>query len=173
MSDMRGTLTRRRLPPGYGGHLPKCFAPLVVRQMADLTPEIETQENRWMRAWVQRDARALKAVTASEFILLSGSKPPAILDQKSFVDAATTRWLCTSDRFGDIYVRRVGALALFASQLDLKSTMDGEQFSGTFWVADLWRKGRVRRGWRMAQRVMSRVDEDPKVSAAIRSMQLW
>ena len=114
--------------------------------MADLTPEIETQENRWMRAWVQRDARALKAVTASEFILLAGSKPPAILDHKSFVDAATTRWLCTSYRFGDIYVRRVGALALFASQLELKSTMDGEPFSGTFWVTDLWRKGRVRRG---------------------------
>ena len=83
--------------------------------MADLTPEIETQENRWMRAWVQRDARALKSVTASEFILLAGSKPPAILDQKSFVDAATTRWLCTSFRFGDIYVRKVGANALFAS----------------------------------------------------------
>ena len=126
-----------------------------------------------MRAWVQRDARALKAVTASEFILLAGSKPPAILDHKSFVDAATTRWLCTSYRFGDIYVRRVGALALFASQLELKSTMDGEPFSGTFWVTDLWRKGRVRRGWRMAQRVMSRVDDDAKLPAAVRSLQLW
>ena len=126
-----------------------------------------------MRAWVQRDARALKAVTASEFILLAGSKPPAILDHKSFVDAATTRWLCTSYRFGDIYVRRVGALALFASQLELKSTMDGEPFSGTFWVTDLWRKGRVRRGWRMTQRVMSRVDDDAKLPAAVRSLQLW
>jgi len=155
------------------GPLPKRLTPLLICAMADLTPEIETQENRWMRAWVQRDARALKSVTASEFILLAGSKPPAILDQKSFVDAATTRWLCTSFRFGDIYVRKVGANALFASQLDLKSTLDGVDFSGTFWVTDLWRKGRFRRGWRMAQRVISRVDDDPKLPAAIRSLQLW
>ena len=48
--------------------------------MADLTPIIETMENRWMRAWVNGDAKALKAITASNFILLTGSKPPAILD---------------------------------------------------------------------------------------------
>jgi ketosteroid isomerase-like protein len=141
--------------------------------MADLTPEIETQENRWMRAWVQRDARALKSVTASDFILLTGSKPPVILDQKSWVDAATTRWLCASYRFGDIYVRRVGPVALFASQLEMKATLDGADWSGTYWVTDLWRKGRVRRGWRMAQRVMSKIDDKPEVVGAVRSLQLW
>ena len=141
--------------------------------MPDLTPEIETQENRWMRAWVQRDARALKSLTAADFILLSGSKPPAILDQKSWLEAATTRWLCTSYRFGDIYVRRVGAVALFASQLEMKATLDGADWSGTYWVTDLWRKGRVRRGWRMAQRVVSKIDDKPDVAAAVRSLQLW
>ena len=141
--------------------------------MADLTPEIETQENRWMRAWVQRDARALKSLTGSDFILLTGTKPPVILDQKSFIDAATTRWLCTSFRFGDIYVRRVGAIALFASQLELKSTLDGVDFSGTYWVTDLWRKGRVRRRWRIAQRVLSRPDANDQLPAAVRSLQLW
>lgn len=141
--------------------------------MADLTPLIETMENRWMRAWVQRDARALKALTARSFILLTGSKPPAILDTKSFVDAATTRWLCTSYRFGDIYVREVGGLALFASQLELKATLDGEDWSGTVWVTDLWKKGRIRRGWRMVQRVVSRIDDRTEVPAAIRALQLW
>lgn len=141
--------------------------------MPDLTPEIETQENRWMRAWVQRDVRALKSLTASDFILLSGSKPPAILDQKSWLDAATTRWLCSSYRFGDIYVRRVGAVALFASQLEMKATLDGADWSGSYWVTDLWRKGRVRRGWRMAQRIVSKIDDKPDVAAAVRSLQLW
>jgi len=141
--------------------------------MADLTPEIETQENRWMRAWVQRDARGLKAVTASDFIMLVGTKPPVILDAKSWIDAATTRWLCSSYRFGDIYVRRVGSVALFASQIELKATMDGVDWSGTYWVTDLWRKGRIRRGWRMAQRVVSRVDDEPKRPAGVRSLQLW
>ena len=141
--------------------------------MADLTPEIETQENRWMRAWVQRDTRALKALTASDFILLAGARPPVILDTKSWIEAATTRWLCTSYRFGDIYVRRVGSAALFASQLDLKATMDGEDWSGSYWVTDLWRKGRVRRSWRLAQRIVSRVEDNKQVPAGIRALQLW
>ena len=48
--------------------------------MADLPPIIETMENRWMRAWVQRDARSLKVLTARNFMLLMGSKKPVILD---------------------------------------------------------------------------------------------
>ena len=141
--------------------------------MADLTPVIETMENRWMRAWVQRDARALKAVTARDFILLMGSKPPVLLDNRSWVEAATTRYLCTSFRFGDIHVRDVGGLALFASQLELTATIDGHDWSGRFWVTDLWRKGRLRRGWRMVERVVSRVEDRADVPAGIRALQLW
>ena len=141
--------------------------------MAELTPEIETMENRWMRAWVQRDARDLKSLTHRNFMLLTGSKPPAILDNKSWVEAATTRWLCTSYRFGDIYVRDVGGLALFASQLELKAKMDGDDWSGTFWVTDLWKKGRVRRRWRIVQRVVSQVEDKSEIPAGIRALQLW
>ena len=141
--------------------------------MTDLTPVIETMENRFMRAWVQRDGRELKALTRSDFMLLTGSKPPAILDQKSWLEAATTRWLCTSYRFGDIYVRQVGGLALFASQLELKAKLDGADWSGTCWITDLWKKGRLRRGWRLAQRIVSQVDPNPDMAAAIRSLQLW
>ena len=141
--------------------------------MADLTPEIETQENRWMRAWVQRDLRTLKSLTASDFILLTGSKPPVILDQKSWLEAAAKRWHCSSYRFGDIYVRQVGSIALFSSQVELKAVMDGEDWSGSYFVTDLWRKGRIRRGWRMAQRIVSRTDDNPKLPAAVRSLQLW
>ena len=141
--------------------------------MADLTPDIETMENRWMRAWVQRDAKGLRGLTARNFILLMGSKPPVILDAKSFVDAATGRWQAISYRFGDIYVRDVGGVALFASQLDLKATMDGQDWSGRYWLVDLWRKGRIRRGWRLAHRTISRIEENGDVPAAIRSLQLW
>lgn len=141
--------------------------------MADLTPLIETMERRWMRAWVAGDLKDLKAVTARDFILLIGSKPAVILDAKSWFEAATTRYCCTSYRFGDIYVRDLGAFALFASQLELKATMDGHDWSGRYWVTDLWRKGRVRRRWRMVERVLSRTEDDSQVPAAIRSLQLW
>jgi ketosteroid isomerase-like protein len=140
--------------------------------MADLTPVIEILETRWMRAWVGQDPKALKSLTARTFILMVGSRPGVILDYASWLDAADSRWRCTGFRFGDVHVRSVGSIALFASQLELKSRIDGEDRSGTFFVTDLWRKRRIG-GWRMVERVMSRADDDPKLSAAIKSMQLW
>src|SRR4051794_4454853 len=113
--------------------------------MADLTPVIETMENRWMRAWVNRDLKALKSLTASDFILLTGSKPPAILDKRSWLEAADKRYDCSSYRFADIYVREFGGFALFTARLEMKAAMDGRDMSGTAWLSDIWRKGRVRR----------------------------
>ena len=50
-----------------------------------------------MRAWVNRDAKALKALTAKDFILLAGSKPPTILDRPSWLEAVVKeRWDCSS-----------------------------------------------------------------------------
>jgi ketosteroid isomerase-like protein len=141
--------------------------------MADLTPVIETMEHRWMRAWVGRDIKALKAITAKDFILLTGSKPPAILDRPSWLEAAAKRWDCSSYRFGDIYVREVGGLAVFAAPLELKATMDGRDWSGNVWVTDLWRKGRVRRGWKLAQRIVAKADDNAELPKAIRALQLW
>jgi len=141
--------------------------------MADLLPIIETMENRWMRAWVQRDLSALKAVTARNFMLLMASKPPVILDSKSWLEAATTRYLCSSYRFGDIYVRDLGGFALFASQMEIKATMDGHDWSGLLWVTDLWSKSRVRRSWRMVERVISRPEDKKDVPAGIKALQLW
>ena len=141
--------------------------------MADLLPIIETMENRWMRAWVQREPKDLKALTSPKFMLLMGSKPPVILDAKSWLEAATTRYICKSYRFGDIYVRDIGGHALFASQMELKATMDGHDWSGTFWVTDVWAKSRVRRSWRMVERVISRPEDKKDVPAGIKSLQLW
>lgn len=141
--------------------------------MASLTPVIETMEHRWMRAWVNDDIGALKAITTKNFILLTASKPPAILDRPSWLEAAAKRYLCTSYRFGDIYVQDVGGLAVFASPVELKATMDGRDWSGTLFVTDIWRKGRVRRGWKLAQRILSTPDERPELAKAIKSLQLW
>jgi ketosteroid isomerase-like protein len=141
--------------------------------MADLTPMIETMEHSWMRAWVNRDAKALKALTAKDFILLAGSKPPTILDRPSWLEAAVNRWDCSSYRFGDIYVRGLGGLAVFAAPLELKATMDGNDWSVPLFVIDLWRKGRVRRSWKLVQRVISRPDERPELAKSIRALQLW
>ena len=140
--------------------------------MADLMPVIETMEHRWMRAWVNRDTKAMKAITARGFILLTGSKPPAILDRPSWLDGAVNRYLCSSYRFGDIDVRQHGSVVVFATQMHLKATMDGHDWSGALWLTDLWRKKRIG-GWQLVQRILSRIDENPHLPAAIHSLQLW
>ena len=141
--------------------------------MADLTPIIETMENRWMRAWVNREIKDLKALTARSFILLTASKPPAILDRLSWLDAAEKRYHCSAYRFGHVNVLAHGSTAVFSAPLELKATMDGRDWSGAFFVTDVWRKGRVRRSWKLVHRVLSRPDEDPQLPKTIRALQLW
>lgn len=142
--------------------------------MADPLPFLEMMENRWMRAWVGRDSRTLKALTSRKFRLLIGSEPCVILDAASLMEAASSRFICTSYRFGDsIYARHLGSVAVFATHIDLQTTLDGRDWSGRFWITDLWRKTRVRRNWQMVERVLSRPEEAPQVPTAIRSLQLW
>ena len=141
--------------------------------MSKLSPVIETMEHRWMRAWVAGDDRTLRALTARNFRMVLGSKPIAVLDSKSWLEAATKRYLCKSYRFGDIYVRDLGSATVFATQLELKATMDDQDWSGRFWVTDLWRKSRVRRRWHMIERIVSQPEGNADVPAAIRSLQLW
>jgi hypothetical protein len=141
--------------------------------MADIPSIIEMLENRWMRAWVSGDAKTLKSLTSRKFRMVMGSKPCAILDASSWLAGANTRFLCKSYRFGDIYARQLGSVAVFATQLEIKATMDGEDWSGRYWVTDVWQKSRLRRGWRIVERVVSRPEENPEVPAAIRSLQLW
>jgi hypothetical protein len=141
--------------------------------MADLSAVIETMEHRLMRAWVTGDTSVLKALTSRSFRLVMGSKPSAILDYKSWIEAAPKRFQCQSYRFGDIYVRDIGSLVIFATQLEMKVTMDGHDWSGRYWVTDLWRKTKLRRNWQLVERVLSRPEDNKDVPAAIRSLQLW
>jgi len=141
--------------------------------MAELMPIIETLEHRWMRAWVNGDTRTLKALTSRNFRMVTGSRPCVLLDSTSWLQAAGSRYLCNSYRFADIYVHDLGSMAVFGTQLHLESSIDGQDWSGRFWLTDVWRKSGVRRRWRMVERVISKLEEDAQVLAAVRSLQLW
>jgi hypothetical protein len=141
--------------------------------MADIAPIIETLENRWMRAWAGGDVRTLKALTSRKFRLVVGTKPSVLLDTKSWLEAANSSFLCHSFRFGDIYARDLGRVAIFATQLELHASIEGQDWSGRMWVTAIWRKSRLRRGWQMVERVISRTEDDKKVAAAIKALQLW
>lgn len=141
--------------------------------MTDLSSLIEAKENRLMRAWVGRDVRALKALTSRRFRMVIGSKPAVILDARSWLDAASNRFCCASFSFGDIYSRQLGSAAVFAAQLEMRAEVDRRDWSGNFWMTDLWMKSPVRRNWVLTERTISRIDTTPDIPAAVRGLQLW
>jgi hypothetical protein len=141
--------------------------------MANFESTIEALEHQWMRAWVQRDRKTMKALAGRDFIFLLGSDKAAILDRASWLEAAGSRFACQSYRFGSVYIRRHGAIAVFASDLTIEASIDGHPWRGTIWIVDLWKKTRLQRRWTLLERTVSRPDPDTDLSAAIRSMQLW
>jgi hypothetical protein len=141
--------------------------------MASFESTIEALEHQWMRAWIQRDRKTMKALAGRDFIFLLGSENAAILDRASWLEAAGTRLLCDSYRFGSVYIRRHGSIAVFAAAMTIEARIDREPLAGTVWVVDLWRKTRIRRRWHLLERTVARPGNDPKLPAAIRAMQLW
>jgi hypothetical protein len=141
--------------------------------MDKFAAKIETLEHQWMRAWMQRYRKQMKALASRDFIFLLGSTKAAILDRPSWLEAATTRFKCESYRFSEVYVRRHGATAVFACQATLEARMGALEWSGPVWITDLWQRSTVRRSWQIVERVISRPDDDQDMSAAIRDMQLW
>ena len=126
-----------------------------------------------MRAWIQRDRKTMKALAARDFIFLLGSDQAAILDRASWLEAAGSRLLCDSYRFGSLYVRRHGKIAVFAAMMDIEARVDGEPLSGPLWIVDLWKKAGVRRRWRLLERTVARPDTNARLPGAVRAMQLW
>ncbi len=145
----------------------------MALRMSTFESTIEALEHQWMRAWIQRDRKVMKALAARDFIFLLGSEKAAILDRASWLEVAGARFICESYRFGSVYVRRHGSTAVFATDLTIEANIDGHSWSGTIWMVDLWKKTSVRRRWNLLERTVSRPDSDPDVPAAIRSMQLW
>lgn len=141
--------------------------------MDQFTARIETLEHQWMRAWMQRDRNAMKALASRDFIFLLGATKPALLDRASWLEAATTRFRCTAYRFGEVYVRRHGGTAVFAAPLTIEASIGSDEWTGAAWVTDLWRRSAVKRKWRLVERVLARADGEQAFPPAIRAMQLW
>lgn len=141
--------------------------------MADKSSSFETLEHRMMRAWMNGDTRTIKELAARDFVLMIGSKPAVMLDYSSWVDAAGKRWTCNAYRFGTVYVRQHGSVAIFAAEAEIETSLDRLSWSGSMWITDVWRRSKVRRRWRLVERQMSLVEGERKLPGAIRALQLW
>lgn len=141
--------------------------------MTDHSTTIEALEHRYMRAWIAQDTALLKKLTSRNFRMVIGSKPCVMLDGASWLEAAKYRFSCRTYQFGDIYVHDLGSTAVFATQLQADLQLGDYTSLGQFWVVDLWRKGRIRRAWRIVDRSISRVEGDLQLPDAVRALQLW
>jgi hypothetical protein len=55
----------------------------------------------------------------------------------------------------------------------MRAELDLQDWSGQFWVTDLWTKSSVRRTWQMVERTLSRLEIQPEVPVAVKALQLW
>ncbi len=141
--------------------------------MGDIVAEIETLEHRFMRAWMRRELGEIRRLASRDFMMIAAAEPPQLLDRPSFVEAVAGPLSCDGFRFHEVCVRKHGRFAWFTCRADLELRIGGRDWSGKFWISDLWKKGRIKRNWNIIERSLARTDKNEAISGAIRELQLW
>jgi hypothetical protein len=80
--------------------------------MSDLTPVIETMEHRWMRAWGQPGGQGAERPDREGLHPAHRGEAVGDPDRPSWLEAAGSRWDCSSYRFGDLVVRDLGGVGV-------------------------------------------------------------
>ena len=141
---------------------------------SDGNMRIEALEHQLMRAWIEGDRKLMRKLMAARFRLVVGGKAPVLLDRKSLIEAAGSGWRLNGYRFGhSVYSRKIVQSALFAVEVELKVEIDGVDLSGSWWMADYWRRSGLRQSWQLTDRQMARLDEGTRFPEAVRALQLW
>jgi hypothetical protein len=141
--------------------------------MADISAIIETLEHRFMRAWMRREKGEMRKFAARDFTMIIGTQRPQLLDKPSFLEASDKAFSCNGFRFREVYVRKHKGCAWFAAGVDLELQIDGKDWSGHFWMTDLWRKSAIKRSWQLVERSLSLTEDDHALSQSIKRLQLW
>jgi hypothetical protein len=141
--------------------------------MADIASKIEAREHALMRAWLRGDRKAMKPLLARDFRLVIGARNSQLLDRASFLESAAENFVAKAYRLDDLYVRQHGSIVFLIARAEMEMELGGEEWSGSFWLVDVWRRGSLRRDWRLVERSLSRPDPAEDVSSIVRSLQLW
>ena len=141
--------------------------------MSRIQAELEVDETRLMRAWMNRDPDEVRAMVARDCLMLFGTQPPALLDRPSFLAGLDRGLVCKGFRFHEASARKYGASAWYSGQIELEMEIGGKEWSGTFLLTDLWRRGTIKRKWQLAERSLAPTADNEKLCDAIRALQLW
>ena len=141
--------------------------------MAEISAVIETLDPQLMRAWARGDEKEMKSLVSRTFMMLIAGERSMMLDRTSWLDAAPERFRLHAYRMSDVYVRKLGGAVLFAARVEMETKLAGQDWSGEFWMVDLWQKSKVRRRWTLVERSLARPDSDKDAPKSIRSLQAW
>ena len=122
---------------------------------------------------LSNDARDAKALLSADFLCMFGTNPPVLLDRPSFVAGMEEGFACEGYRFREVIARKYGKGVWYTGHVELELRLGQQEWRGHFLITDLRRKGAIRRKWKLAQRSLTPVKDDPKLSDAIRRLQLW
>ncbi len=135
--------------------------------------EIEALALTAMRAWVARDAKAMKKLTTRDFLMLVGSTPPQLLDRPSFLAALPQSFACTRFTFREVIARQHRDAAWFVAGAELDLALGGRAWTGSFLVSALFRKSAWSSKLLLADLSLARQDPDRDLAAAVSRLQLW
>jgi len=141
--------------------------------MSTIAALIEAREHMLMRAWTRGEPRELRSMLARDFMMIIAVGRPQLLDRPSFIEACEDRFSCTGYRFREVFVHKHGKSVWFTARVDLEMRVGGHEWSGEFWLTDLWQKAGIKRSWKLVERSISGIDRTAEISHAIRKLQLW
>lgn len=141
--------------------------------MAVSEAEIEALALGAMRAWVAGDAKAMKKLTARDFLMLVGTTPPQLLDRPSFLAAMERGFRCHRFTFREVIARKHRDAAWFVAGADLDLSLGGRAWTGAFLVSALFRKSAWSSKLLLADLSLARQDADEGLAAAVAKLQLW
>ena len=120
-----------------------------------------------------RDRAGMKSLASGDFVFLLGGKDSAVLDRASWLEGSTKRLQCEAYRFHDIEVRQHKRCAIFAARMSFEGRIGRAEWKGDLWLTDLWRRGRIRRSWKLVERIVSRAEGDAELGGEVTALQLW
>ena len=141
--------------------------------MTDITPLLDDGGRRLMQAWLERDRGTIKALVRSDCVMMFGTAPPVLLDRSSFLAALDSGLVLAGFRSKEAAGRRHGRAAWFTGHVELELELGKHKWQGGFLATDLWRKARLSRRWKLAERSLAPTEADENLSDAIRRLQLW
>lgn len=137
--------------------------------MTDIKEAIETAANRWMQAWVERDAAVLDQSLAPDFALVVSATPALQLDRSAWLQTACTRYVASEFRYRDVQVRELGpGLAVMSSIAEFSAEIDGVPRTGPLFIVDVWRQDKGR--WRVCARYSSSPEQGAASAQAVTSL---